>query len=443
MNYYSTKRISEPVGFKEAVLLGQPDDGGLFFPSEIPDLAERLSGLDNNHDARCAEELTVEILKPYAVGSLDEEQVYEAVKDATDFPIPIKRLNENLYLLELFHGPSQAFKDVGARFMSRCLSYFAKSVSQKIAVITATSGDTGGAVAAGFDGTDEVEVIILYPKGMVSSYQEEQIAARRKNVTALEVDGTFDDCQSLARSALADQELRKRALITSANSINIARWLPQQIYYWLGYSQIQKHHKHVENNELTFIVPSGNFGNIASGLLLNKSANLGIQFVAACNLNSPVPEFLLKGEYKVKRVRPTLSNAMDVGNPSNFTRIMELYDGDINKIKNNLTAEAVTDENISVTIKSCFEKYDYIPDPHTAVGVFIGEKLAERSKPVIVLATAHWRKFDCIKEILQTDLNNEPDLFKAGFGRQEDPDIVKTTIPADYSKVKEIINSKI
>jgi threonine synthase len=299
-------------------MFGQPDDKGLYFPDRIPaidkDLLHRLHDLPN-------EEIALEVIKPYVGDEIPEGELQAICRETVNFDFPLVNLSPDISALELFHGPTLAFKDVGARFMSRCLQYFSRDTGRRTVVVVATSGDTGGAVANGFHGVDGVSVVILYPKGKVSRVQELQLTTLGGNVITLEVRGSFDDCQALAKKALADVELRKSVFLTSANSINVARWLPQQFYYFFALKQW-------EGAPPVISVPSGNFGNLAAGMLAYRSGLPVRKFIAACNANDVVPEFFRTGVYNSRSAVPTLSNAMDVGDPSNFVRILELFNGD-------------------------------------------------------------------------------------------------------------------
>jgi len=333
MHYFSTNGLSTFVSFREAVLGGQPGDLGLYFPGEIPILpADTLKGLDR----RSEPEIAHEIIRPYVGGEIPDDELFDICVETVDFPIPLVEVTQSISALELFHGPTLAFKDVGARFMSRCLGYFTRERSEKTIVVVATSGDTGGAVAAGFHGIRDVEVIILFPKGAVSDVQELQLTTLGGNVTTLEVRGTFDDCQALAKRALADTDLQARVHLTSANSINVARWLPQQFYYFFAMRQW-------DGEPPVFAVPSGNFGNLAAGLLAYTSGLSAAGFIAACNANDVVPRYMRDGNYEPRPSIATLSNAMDVGAPSNFVRILELFRDRVPTITECLTAVSITD----------------------------------------------------------------------------------------------------
>ncbi|HVF46826.1 MAG TPA: threonine synthase [Pyrinomonadaceae bacterium] len=389
MHYFSTNRKSPPVSFRDAVLVGQPDDKGLYFPSEIPrlasDLLKRLSSMSR-------ESIAFEVIRPF-VDDMTDETLFQICSETVNFDFPLVPLTERITALELFHGPTLAFKDVGARFMSRCLRYYSRDQEGKTVVLVATSGDTGGAVAAGFHGIEGIEVVIIYPKGKVSRVQELQLTTLGGNVTALELDGTFDDCQALAKRALADTDLQVR--LTSANSINVARWLPQQIYYFYALAEW-------EGEPPIISVPSGNFGNLAAGILAHVSGLPVRKFIAACNTNDVVPRFMESADYRPRPSVPTLSNAMDVGSPSNFVRILEIFGNKFIDLQEKLEAVSVSDEATAATLRAVYRDHRYVLDPHGAVGF---RALAEHLEQYpgtsgIFLETAHPVKFDSVNEIL-------------------------------------------
>jgi threonine synthase len=387
MKYYSTNKQSALVDFKEATIRGQAADKGLYFPEMIPQVGKDLiKQIENFSD----EEIAFTIIKPYIGGTLPDEKLYEIVTETINFPIPLVQVNENIFSLELFHGPTLAFKDVGARFMSRCLGYFVKDNDKKLTVLVATSGDTGGAVANGFFDVDGIEVVILYPSGKVSPVQEKQLTTPGKNIHALEVTGTFDDCQQMVKQAFADEEINKKIFLTSANSINVARWLPQQFYYFFAYKQWS-----YKGQPPVISVPSGNFGNICAGLLAQQSGLPVAHFIAACNANDVVPRYMKTESYQSQKAVSTLSNAMDVGDPSNFIRILEIFKYQFPDLKDKLTSYSISDEETIATIKGVFEQFDYILDPHGAVGYLSLEMYLENdsNQKGIFLETAHPIKF--------------------------------------------------
>lgn len=312
--------------FRQATINGQAPDKGLYFPEKIPRVDNQLIA---NIEKVSDHEIALKVIQPFVGKSIPTATLSDIVKETLNFKIPLVAVDDCIYALELFHGPTLAFKDVGARFMSRCLGYFVKGVNKKITVLVATSGDTGGAVANGFYGVDGVDVVILYPSGKVSSVQEKQLTTLGKNIKAIEVNGSFDNCQQLVKNALVDKDLKKKLFLTSANSINVARWLPQQFYYFFAYKQWPD-----KKTSPVISVPSGNFGNICAGLLAKHSGLPLGHFIAACNSNDVIPRFMDSEEFKPQETIATISNAMDVGDPSNFTRILEMFRHYIPELKN-------------------------------------------------------------------------------------------------------------
>ena len=439
MKYFSTNRKSALASFREATLLGQPDDKGLYFPEQIPTLPENFW---REFAAKTKEQIAFEVIKPYVGGEIDEETLFRICSETVNFDFPLVEITENISALELFHGATLAFKDVGARFMSRCLRYFSVEKSEKTIVIVATSGDTGGAVANGFYEVEGVEVVILYPQGKVSRVQELQLTTLGKNISALEVKGTFDDCQALAKTALADEELKRKIFLTSANSINIARWLPQQFYYFYAYRQ-WRHEFEISNlkSQIPVIcVPSGNFGNICAGILAHVSGLPCEKFIAATNANDVIPQFLESGKMKTKPSVATLSNAMDVANPSNFVRILEIFDNDYLNLKEKMEAVSVSDETTSATMREVYEKYGYVLDPHGAVGFYALSQYLEKNpgQTGFFLETAHPVKFDSVEEIVGT-YGDIPESVKDLFAREKK----SVEIEANYEDLREILLKKI
>lgn len=399
MNYYSLNQQSPIVSFKDAAIQGQAPDKGLYFPEKLPRVNETLI---KNIESIADVNIAFEVMKPYVAGTIDDENLYRIVKETISFPIPLNNINDQIASLELFHGPTLAFKDVGARFMSRCLGYFLRNEDREVTVLVATSGDTGGAVANGFYNVENVNVVILYPKGRVSPVQEKQLTTLGNNITALEVDGSFDDCQRMVKQAFADKEINEQKFLTSANSINVARWLPQQIYYFLAYKQWKE-----KSISPVVCVPSGNFGNICAGMLAKVTGLPLGHFIAACNVNDIVSHYLQTQELVPKQTTPTLSNAMDVGNPSNFIRIIELYNKQFPELKNNLSAYTITDAETLATIKIVAEKYQYTLEPHGAVAYLALERYLENhsTERGFILETAHPVKFpDAVKEATGKDV---------------------------------------
>ncbi len=430
MRYFSTNRTSPVVSFREAVLNGQPDDKGLYFPSEIPKLSNDFLA---NFRSRSNEQIAFDVIRPFVAGEIADDELFSICGETVNFEFPLVAVTERISSLELFHGPTLAFKDVGARFMSRCLRHFSRHSSGKTIVIVATSGDTGGAVAAGFHGVENIEVVILYPKGKVSNVQELQLTTLGGNVTTLELHGNFDDCQALAKQALADADLQSRGNLTSANSINIARWLPQQFYYFYALKQW-------EGEPPVISVPSGNFGNLAAGILAHISGLPVAKFVAACNANNVVPRFLQTQDYVPRQSVATLSNAMDVGSPSNFVRILEIFDNKFITLTEKLESVSISDETTAATMREIYTQCNYILDPHGAVGFRALEDYLNTHSGTkgIVLETAHPVKFDSVNEIIGTQIE-VPKSVNDLFSRE------KVSIPMvnDYARFKEVLISKI
>jgi threonine synthase len=429
MQYVSTSKQSPPVSFREAVLQGQPPDKSLYFPAQIGYLSEDFLSAFHHLSPP---EFCFEVIAPYVGDDIPEDVLRRICRETVDFPFPLVPVTDDIYALELFHGATLAFKDVGARFMSRCLQYFARENKQKTVVIVATSGDTGGAVANGFYKVAGVEVVILYPSKKVSRVQELQLTTLGENITALEVDGTFDDCQALAKQALADAELKETAFLTSANSINVARWLPQQFYY---FDALQQWHESVPP---VISVPSGNFGNICAGLLAQQSGLAVGKFIAACNANDTVPRFLQTGEYAAKPTVATFSNAMDVSSPSNFVRIQEIFGHNAQRINERMPAVSVDDAATAATMQEVYEKYGYILDPHGAVAFralsdYLGKNKGQKG---IFLATAHPVKFDSVKEIIGT-FGAVPAAVNNLFSRQSE----SIKIDNNYIKLKTVLKN--
>ncbi|HEV9036180.1 MAG TPA: threonine synthase [Puia sp.] len=395
MNYYSLNNISPITSFKEATIRGQAPDKGLYFPETIPAVpADLLKNIDSLSRA----ELAFRVIRPYVGSTIPDADLHRIVTETIDFDFPLVPISPDIRSLELFHGPTLAFKDVGARFMSRCLGYFVRDTDQPVTVLVATSGDTGGAVANGFHNVEGVNVVILYPSKKVSSVQELQLTTLGKNITALEVNGTFDDCQNMVKQAFADQTLQQALFLTSANSINVARWLPQQFYYFFAWQQWPD-----KSNPPVISVPSGNFGNICAGLLAHRSGLPVKHFIAACNANDVVPQYLQTGNYKPAAARPTLSNAMDVGNPSNFVRVLELFHNQLPEIKNTLSAVSISDKETTAAIRELYTNHHYLADPHGAVGWLALRRYLDHhpGEKGFLLETAHPVKFyDTVEPII-------------------------------------------
>jgi threonine synthase len=399
MKYYSLNHNAPKVSFEEAVIQGLATDKGLYFPESIaplsPEFFDNIENLSN-------EEIAFEAIQQFVGDEIPTETLKQIIDETLCFDFPTVKVEQDIYALELYHGPTMAFKDVGARFMSRCLGYFNKDKKDnKNTVLVATSGDTGGAVASGFLGVQGVEVIILYPSGKVSDIQERQLTTLGQNIKALEVDGVFDDCQDMVKKAFLDENLAHHNL-TSANSINIARWLPQMFYFFFAYKQLKS-----QNRPLVFSCPSGNFGNICAGIMAKKLGLPIEHFVASTNVNDTVPRFLEKGNYDPKPSKATISNAMDVGNPSNFIRIQEMYNNDLEQFKKDFSSFSYTDAETLEAMKSIYKTDGYIAEPHGAVG-YLGLKNELKNHPNaigIFLETAHPIKFlDVVEPALDIKL---------------------------------------
>ena len=437
MQYFSTNRKSAHVSFREATLNGQPDDKGLYFPATIPQLS---TDFWRDFETKSPPQIAFEVIKPFVGDAIDDETLYRICAETVNFDFPLVKITENISTLELFHGATFAFKDVGARFMSRCLRHFSKDKSEKTIVIVATSGDTGGAVAAGFYAVENVEVVILYPKGKVSKVQELQLTTLGKNISALEVNGTFDDCQMLAKQVLADEEIKQKVFLTSANSINVARWLPQQFYYFYALQQWKIANRKSQIANPVICVPSGNFGNICAGILAHISGLPCEKFIAATNANDVIPNFLINGEMQNKSSVPTLSNAMDVANPSNFVRILEMFDNNYLNLKETMEAVSVSDEMTAATMREVYKKYDYILDPHGAVGFYALRQYLEKNptKQGFFLETAHPIKFDSVKQIIGT-FGETPAAVKDLYSRPKQ----SVEMNVNYEDLKDILLRKI
>lgn len=395
MQFHSTNKKSKKLPFSHVVRLGLAPDGGLFLPDQLPKLP---TGFFRKISALKFTEIARAVAKQYIGREIPEKDLQKIIQGAFNFSVPLKKVGPELYVLELFHGPTMAFKDFGARFLSRTLGYFLQNQKQKLNIIVATSGDTGSAVASGFFNVPNIKVFILYPSGKVSPLQEKQLTTYGHNIAALEIKGRFDDCQKLVKQVLADKELNQQMQFSSANSINFGRLLPQSFYYFWGYAQLNKV---IKNQQPIFVVPSGNFGNLTSGLMAKKMGLPVDKFIAATNSNNIVPKYLASGKFLPKKSKQTISNAMDVGKPSNFARMLELYRGDYKKMAKDIIGISITDADTKKTIKNIYNQSGYICDPHTAVGITAAlsyQKSAHDQHPLIVLSTAHPAKF---REIIE------------------------------------------
>ncbi|MCT3804106.1 threonine synthase [Elizabethkingia anophelis] len=426
MKYYST-RGKHSVNIQQAVLNGLADDGGLYMPAYIPQLP---ASFFENIENKSLPEIGFEVAKLFLEDSVPDVVLKQMIDEVLNFDIPVVPIHNNIYSLELFHGPTLAFKDVGARFMARLMSYFAEGKPMK--VIAATSGDTGSAVAAGFYNVPGINVYILYPKGKVSPLQEKQLTTWGGNIKALEIEGTFDDCQALAKELLADEELQQHQ-VTSANSINIARLIPQSFYYFWAYAQLKK-----ENKKIVFSVPSGNFGNLTAGLLAYKMGLPVNRFIASTNINNVVPQYLKTGTYEAKASLSTVSNAMDVGNPSNFERMKDLFQEDVTKFREIISGYYFIDEETKATVQEVYKESGYLLDPHGAVaylGLVQYQKEQQQDFNGVLLETAHPAKFiETVEESISEKIEIPEKL--SAFGKKEK---VATLFPVDFQLIKAFI----
>ncbi len=431
MKYFSLNDNQHISNFEDAVIRGIAPDKGLYFPERIPQLSE---GFINSLIDLGRHEIAFEVIKEFVGGEIPDEELKKIILETLDFEFPVVSVEENVSSLELYHGPTLAFKDVGARFMAGCLGYFIrKGKHEKATVLVATSGDTGGAVANGFLGVEGIDVVILYPKGKVSEIQERQLTTLGQNITALEVDGVFDDCQAMVKKAFLDDEIQKKRMLTSANSINLARWLPQMFYYFFAVQQLLPKKK-----KLVFSVPSGNFGNICAGMLARQMGLPIDHFVASTNVNDTVTEYLKTSEYKAKPSKATISNAMDVGDPSNFVRILQLFQNKYKNVKENLSSFSFDDKTTKKAISEVYKNSGYLMDPHGAVG-YLGLKqfLNENSNfKGVFLETAHPVKFlETVEDVINEKVEI-PQPIKKLENRQK-----KSLQISSYDDLKEYLLS--
>jgi threonine synthase len=411
MKYYSTNKKSEKVSFKDAVIKGLAPDKGLYFPESIADFPAGLlnSGKDLN-------EICYGYIKQFVGDEIPAEKLKQIIAETINFPLPIVEIEKDVYSLELWHGPTCAFKDVGARFLARCLSYFIQGQTEKVTILVATSGDTGSAVANGFYNVDGIDVVILYPKGKVSKIQEQQLTTIGGNISALEVEGTFDDCQAMVKAAFNDKVLNDAMKLSSANSINVARFLPQAFYFIAAYEQLED-----KSKDVVFAVPSGNFGNLTAGMFAQKAGLPVAKFIAGTNANDIVPKYLATGIYKAKPSVSTISNAMDIGDPSNFARILELHDGDWDGVKNTLEGHAYTDEQTRTSMKDVIDRTGYLTEPHGTIA-YMALKEYQKSHDCqgIILETAHPAKFHDVVEPVIGQKVDIPERLQEYMTREKD-----------------------
>ena len=430
MQYYSTNGKAPLATLEEAVVRGLAPDKGLYMPQEIRPLPQEFY---DNIENMSFQEMSYQVAHNFFGDDVDAESLREIVFDTLAFETPIVKVEDNIYSLELFHGPTLAFKDVGARFMARLLRYFIKREGKKqVNVLVATSGDTGSAVANGFLGVDGIHVYVLYPKGKVSKIQESQFTTLGKNITAIEVDGVFDDCQALVKNAFMDEELQGHMNLTSANSINVARFLPQAFYYFNAYAQAKKLGK---ADNLTICVPSGNFGNITAGLFAQRMGLPIKHFIAANNANDIFYNYLLSGIYSPKASIQTIANAMDVGDPSNFARILDLYKASHAEICNHISGATYSDDEIAATMKKCYEQTGYVLDPHGACGYQALKDNLKEGETGVFLETAHPAKFkEKVDAILSTDIEIPTRLADFMKGKKQSLEMA-----ADFSAFKQFL----
>ena len=430
MQFYSLNKNAPNVSYAEAVVKGLAPDRGLYFPENISALPasffENIENMDNV-------DIAYEAIKQFVGDEIPEADLKDILADVLSFEFPVVPVTDNIGTLELFHGPTMAFKDVGARFMARSLEYFNRNNDGHVTVLVATSGDTGGAVARGFLGVKGVDVVILYPNGAVSDIQERQLTTLGQNIKALRVDGVFDDCQEMVKTAFLDENITSERALTSANSINVARWLPQLFYFLFAYKQTKKLGK-----DIVFSVPSGNFGNICAGIVASKLGMPVKHFIASVNVNDTVVNYLKTGNYEPKASKATISNAMDVGNPSNFIRIQQLFDNNFEDLKKDFSSVSFSDEETREAMKEIKSGNGYIADPHGAVG-YLGLKDYQLSDNEygIFLETAHPVKFsDIVEDTLNTKVAI-PEQIKSVLGKEKVFDSI-----SEYDELKNYLLTK-
>ena len=427
MRFYSTKGNDISVGFKDALFHGLAPDGGLYMPETIPHL-----GIDFFKSDLSYPELAVGMIHPFTKDDLTHAQLINICELAFDFPLRIKELNKTDSVLELFHGPTFAFKDFAARFMARTMSYFLENKDDELTILVATSGDTGSAVANGFFNVDGINVIILYPSNRVSAIQENQLTTLGGNITALEIDGSFDDCQRMVKAAFQDIDLQNRLSLSSANSINMARLLPQSVYYSWAWKLC------AENKPIIFSVPSGNFGNLTGGLLANRMGVPVEKFIAATNANDTFPNFLSSGTIQHQDAVKTISNAMDVGVPSNLDRIQNLFHDDVNQVKVDISSWSFPDKDTKKSIRNMQNEFGYLIDPHTAVGVLGLTKYRNETNSKtkgVVLSTAHPGKFADVIEPIIGNKTTLPESLQIAMKKEKN----SIKMPKKFSDLKEYL----
>lgn len=426
MKYYSTNRKAPMADLQEAVVKGLASDRGLYMPERIKILPTEFY---ETIDQLSFREIAYRVADAFFGEDIPADVLKQIVYDTLNFDVPLVQVSESIYSLELFHGPTLAFKDVGARFMARLLGYFIRKEGQReVNVLVATSGDTGSAVANGFLGVEGIHVYVLYPKGKVSEIQEKQFTTLGRNITSIEVDGVFDDCQALVKSAFMDAELNAHLSLTSANSINVARFLPQAFYYFYAYAQLKKIGK---TDQVVICVPSGNFGNITAGLFGKRMGLPVKRFIASNNANDIFYQYLRNGVYEPRASIQTIANAMDVGDPSNFARILDLYEGSYTAISAEISGTTYGDVQIAETLKEVYAKYGYLLDPHGACGYRALKERLQPGETGVFLETAHPAKFkQTVEEIIQTEVSIPEKLV--AFMRGEKQSVAMTKEFADF-----------
>jgi threonine synthase len=425
MNFFSTKDKTHKTSFVKAMINGLAPNEALYFPEEIPSFSPAFF---NNIKTMSLQEVAKLVITPYIKNEFTDTQIDNIIANVFNFDIPLVNIEDNIFALELFHGPTLAFKDVGARFLANSMQYVSKN--DTIRVLVATSGDTGSAVANGFLGVKNTEVVVLYPKGKVSELQQKQFTTLGENIKPIAIDGTFDDCQRLVKSAFTDNSLKDKMNLTSANSINVARWIPQSIYYYWAYAQVKE-----DNKDVVITVPSGNLGNITAGLLAKKTGLPVKHFIASSNSNNIIPEFLKTGVYSPKPSIATIANAMDVGDPNNFPRLIELYNNNYNDIKSDISGYSYSDNEIRQIIRKCYANTSYLLDPHGATGYAATKEYCNSNQIGVFLETAHPGKF---QEEVEKTINqsfNLPERLEAFVKREA----IFDELPSDYNTFKEYL----
>ncbi len=431
MKYYSTNNPDRHCTFREAVLKGLPDDNGLFMPVDIPALP---SAVLNELAELSPAEIGFEVSSRYTGDDIPRDELKRICDDAFNFDVPVVKLDEKTFIAELFHGPTLAFKDFGARFMAKVMSYLNRNEKKLLTILVATSGDTGGAVADGFFNVDGIEVFILYPSGGVSDLQEKQLTTHGNNIHAIEIKGSFDDCQRLVKTAFLDSEIASEYRLSSANSINISRLIPQMVYYFTSFGKV-----HRPGMKTDFVVPSGNFGNLSAGLLAKRMGLPVTHFIAATNLNDTFPQFLEGKGFSPKKSVQTLSNAMDVGNPSNFSRMNDLFHSHLEEFRKEISGFIISDQETEEIIRRIFKRYKYIADPHGAVGIGAWNKYSENhpDETGIILETAHPAKFiDVVERVLNISLPLPESLQKISVKKKK-----AELLSSDFESLKEYLLS--